>query len=549
MGLPYVTEGQLLKATRCVESKIPCFSNLRKVSDYLYEIEYDILDYDFAYNHFKKEKVELIPFGCSSIRAGSFFGRNFDWFYNNDCDFVIRTSCKGRIPSIGVAGSLPNLNKEAMLKGPSNEMLKLLPFYTLDGVNEAGVFINSNVVPQDKGKVIKTQCTENEEREMFLLMFPRFVLDNFTSAIDAIDYAKKHISFIQINEASKTGYDIHFMIGDGLHTYVVEIIDNKVEYKECDKMTNFHVIGTQFNSNGKVYVPATQDATHNAMDTNKVTEHGCGLERWNIMVDNMSSAETKAGMVDLMKNKLNYNNSYSSSIIPIWYTEFVGNYSIGNYTVKTSPSLYEQNIMPIVRERFANRNRDEENQTIWHTTHTSVYDLISKVLYIYDSTEDGKEHTFYLDNRLIVPGKGLNSIQTRDTMCQATGDNTIAIGMNTHAGATSSVAEGYMTSTRNDSDANAAYSHVEGLNNATNNVAEHGEGKFGISYYADNHDPSKCSIHYVGIGTNNQIEYRKDAIAIMENGDVYIVGIGGYDGKTIEGAQTVQQVLASLINN
>ena len=150
-------------------------------------------------------------------------------------------------------------------------------------------------------------------------------------------------------------------------------------------------------------------------------------------------------------------------------------------------------------------------------------------------------------------GKGQDSIQQSNTLCEATGECAVATGVNTHAGATGSLTEGALTTTRNDYNEktetgfDAAYSHAEGFNNATNNMAEHGQGKFGWSYYADNHDPSKCSIDYIGIGTNNQDIYRKDAEVTMVNGDKYIIGIGGYDGKDIENAKTIQQVISEII--
>lgn len=392
MGLPYVTEGQLAKAIREVTPSP--FKSFNKIDDYAYDLEYDYLDYAFAFKYFKENKVEIPNFGCTSVRSGNFFGRNFDWFYNNDCDFIIRTNGNGRIPSIGVSGSVGALNKEDVAKGRvDSKYYKLIPFYILDGLNDAGVFINSNVVPQDKGRVIKTQCTENEEYEMFLLMFPRFVLDKFTTALDACEYAKKHISFFQTDFAGKYGYDIHFMIGDSEHTYVLEIIDNKVEYKEFNIMTNFHVNGTIFNNDGKVYTPETQDDTHNAIDTNKITKHGCGLERHNVAVDNIDSADTKEGMVNLMHNLLNYNKSYTLNSNR-WYTEFVGTTPSRDYTVITSKDTYDEYVMPIVKEKFDNRDRDETPQTIWHTTHTSVYDLQNKKLYFYSSSEDNVEHVF-----------------------------------------------------------------------------------------------------------------------------------------------------------
>ncbi len=380
---------------------IPLFSNVGfidsvKHSDYLYEMTYDCLDYDFAYQYFKDESHLFVPtFTCSSVRKGQWYGRNFDWFYNHDCDFVIKTNCDGVIPSIGVAGGMSQLNKDSMETSVEAKYLKLLPFRTLDGVNKDGVFINTNVIPDDKGKIIHTDCTEEKEYDMFILMWPRFVLDHFSTALEAIEYAQKHISFYQYGTAADHGYAIHFMIGDTEHTYVMEIIDNKVDYIEKNYMTNFNVIGTEFNENDLVYTPGTQDLNHNAMITNKITAHGTGLERWNLIAINYPTLNSKEEIANLMHNVLNYNNAYTGDIGE-WYTEGVGTYEGTDFTVATSPYVYEQYIMPVMREQYAHRNRDTVDQTVWHTTHSSIYDLQNKKIYIYDSTEDGVEHEFSL---------------------------------------------------------------------------------------------------------------------------------------------------------
>lgn len=52
--------------------------------------------------------------------------------------------------------------------------------------------------------------------------------------------------------------------------------------------------------------------------------------------------------------------------------------------------------------------------------------------------------------------------------------------------------------------------------------------------------------HSIGIGASG--EQRKNAFEVMQNGDVYVIGIGGYDGTNPESAQTLQQVLAGLVH-
>ena len=75
--------------------------------------------------------------------------------------------------------------------------------------------------------------------------------------------------------------------------------------------------------------------------------------------------------------------------------------------------------------------------------------------------------------------------------------------------------------------------HVEGLNNTINNEAEHASGHWNLS------TPGKT--HYsVGIGASND---RKNAYEIDKQGNLYILGVNGYDGKNAEPAKSVQKLL------
>ncbi len=86
-------------------------------------------------------------------------------------------------------------------------------------------------------------------------------------------------------------------------------------------------------------------------------------------------------------------------------------------------------------------------------------------------------------------------------------------------------------------------SHAEGDSTLTNNVAEHAEGSYNYSHSTKDGDIGN-TLHSIGIGTS--MSNRKNAIEVMQNGDVYIIGIGGYDGTNIDSAKTLQQVIAEL---
>lgn len=84
-------------------------------------------------------------------------------------------------------------------------------------------------------------------------------------------------------------------------------------------------------------------------------------------------------------------------------------------------------------------------------------------------------------------------------------------------------------------------SHTEGSSTMTNNDSEHAEGKYNVSNTGSTN--AEKTISSIGIGTSNTA--RKNAFEVMLNGDVYLLGIGSYDGTTITGASTLQSVIST----
>ena len=104
------------------------------------------------------------------------------------------------------------------------------------------------------------------------------------------------------------------------------------------------------------------------------------------------------------------------------------------------------------------------------------------------------------------------------------GGGTVAYGSCSHA-------EGYATC------AFGNYSHTEGQQTYTSNTAEHACGKY-------NKSTSSVTQFSVGVGTSST---RKNALEINASGDVYVKGIGSYDGTNVT-ASGVQD-LATVINS
>lgn len=112
--------------------------------------------------------------------------------------------------------------------------------------------------------------------------------------------------------------------------------------------------------------------------------------------------------------------------------------------------------------------------------------------------------------------------------------------------------EGYYTTSANGpgSHAEGCYtiasgqgSHTEGVCTITDNDYEHAQGKYNKSNTGETEDTK--TIHSIGIGSD--ADNRKNAFEVMQNGDHYIIGIGGYDGTNPDTASTLQDVINNNI--
>ena len=127
------------------------------------------------------------------------------------------------------------------------------------------------------------------------------------------------------------------------------------------------------------------------------------------------------------------------------------------------------------------------------------------------------------------------------------GSNGLAFGTNSHvegngciAGDNSAHAEGNATIAVGPS------SHSEGIKTIAKNKGEHAEGFNNKSNKAsDTFGNAGNTIHSIGIGgTGNSA----NAIEVMQNGDVYIKGLGGYDGTNpdVSGVKHLAAVFANI---
>lgn len=107
-------------------------------------------------------------------------------------------------------------------------------------------------------------------------------------------------------------------------------------------------------------------------------------------------------------------------------------------------------------------------------------------------------------------------------------NSTYIIGISSGAFGVASHSEGYYTTANGDyshsegesSCAEGESSHTEGYKTITTNKAEHAEGKYNKS--------NSGTISSIGIGTNDND--RNNAFEVMSDGNIYVKGLGDYDG-------------------
>lgn len=142
-------------------------------------------------------------------------------------------------------------------------------------------------------------------------------------------------------------------------------------------------------------------------------------------------------------------------------------------------------------------------------------------------------------NEAHAEGSGSSATSTHShaegAICTARGSASHAEGYGCVALSTAAHAEGYATSATNlyshtegyKTNADGMNSHAEGQDTITSNDSEHACGQYNKSDKSS--VTSRKTRFSIGIGTSDT--NRKNAIEAKANGDVYIYGVGGFNGK------------------
>ena len=152
--------------------------------------------------------------------------------------------------------------------------------------------------------------------------------------------------------------------------------------------------------------------------------------------------------------------------------------------------------------------------------------------------------TYSAGTNIEITGTG-NSINALGYVYDTT-KSSFATGLNTTASGNYSHAEGY-GSTKYHNIASGDGSHAEGVCTRSQNKSEHAEGSANVSHKASNtYGDAGNTQHSIGIGTH--YNSTKNAVEVMQNGDYYLIGVGGYQGTNTKVQDATIKTLQEVIS-
>lgn len=326
-------------------------------------------------------------FSCTSCRTGNLIGRNFDWAYDDVDEYLIRVpAANGRHASIGVASAFfPEFIQDII------GVEDIIPMLTMDGINDAGVAINVNVVAS--GSFGDTYGTNEGGTPVCAGFAVRYILDNATSAANAVELLKA------ANIFSVTAQEFHWMISDASETYIAECVNNNLvvlKAKTNAAMSNFHVTHSPRLADYDIVWPASS-AKQSELTGTEYSPLALGIERYAKVWENMNTGITsEEAMLDNMQ-QVRYKLAYKEGGEWLWSDMnmhmtsdkshmFV--YGDDDDWAAARMKLFAENREKLksVTEReklIGNRvAADELANGVVHTVHTSVYNIENKTLLV-----------------------------------------------------------------------------------------------------------------------------------------------------------------------
>ena len=243
--------------------------------------------------------------------------------------------------------------------------------------------------------------------------------------------------------------------------------------------------------------------------------------------------------------------TYSSSKID----ELVGGLGFDTEVVESLPASGRPQVIYLVPNQSDGYDEYVYSNGAWvqiGTTTTDLSDYYTKSQT--DSLLNGKQNVISdladIRSGASLGATALQSIPseyvTEDEMSSAIAtavegkQNALTAGQNIQISANTISAQGYRFYPDN-----AAMRVGSGTTTLSTNNAELAAGRYNRSHH-NNENASAQTLVSVGIGTGDTNAARVNAVEVMQNGDVYVNGVGGFDGKALSGSKTLQKAISDV---
>lgn len=377
------------------------YTSIKQIAPFLHEVVYEDYASDDQHETTDMDAGDM-DFGCSSIRNGNLYGRNYDYYYTNSPSFLVKVKRnKDRFQSIGIANSL-NINEDDVIeleKQPLNQhLINIVPNFTLDGINENGVIANMNVVDYEDGGAPHT-TTNPGAPKLYLYSSVRYILDHAKDAKHAIQLLKS----CDLYTLNRHANNIHLMIADPNETYIVELVrengDENVSIRGLLKKGKDQVMTNFYNNLAKSEIDATypDDATI-PVEKRKYNNNAHGTERYEFIQSRYDDCSSVEGMYNTL-NSVRYGIMYNNPDYPDFASEdFTQDEIYRNPEGSASKAFtdYYKEIYEDTNDVLTNHKRDiGRAMDVWITMHSSIYNIEEKTLRL--NVQEDYEHTYNYD--------------------------------------------------------------------------------------------------------------------------------------------------------
>lgn len=388
----------------------PNYFEMQKIQDNTSSVLWNPEVYDFeAANQYVTERFELISENmkqmtsgaCTSWRNGQFHGRNLDWYQSNYGCLIVQMPKGGNVKhaSVATVNASTVVTQDFINQGViSDELRKVLPATSTDGINDAGVAVNINIVPHQPGdKYI------GKEGDISSVCVVRYVLDNAGSVSEAIDL----LSGKSINQSivALAGDEAHYMISNQDTTAVVEFPQGEMTVTYFTNngegwyspngnpavMANFYdCVAEQY--------PAGSEEFYNNHPT------AMGVERWQTVKAQFDNAKKDVASNYAIANSVWYFKSlmtekklwYSENAVPGagygmdeqgWYYMTKGE-RVNTENAEQAMKGYWDANMENYWQRYEQQYGSMDDPHVagnmfWETSHSVVFDIQAKKGYLY----------------------------------------------------------------------------------------------------------------------------------------------------------------------